>query len=82
MNYVIIEAKYLEYVDFSKIKEDNPDTLRYSLNGEKFFVKYEGDQPDFIFNITQDSVGLEEHSNQEMVQILEGPAWSKDHDPD
>ena len=39
MNYVIIEAKYLEYVDFSKIKEDNPDTLRYSLNGEKFFAK-------------------------------------------
>ena len=82
MNYVIIEAKHLEYVDFSKIKEDTPDSLRYSLNGEKFFVKYEGDQPDFIFDITQDSVGLEEHSNQEMVQILEGPAWSKDHDPD
>ena len=82
MNYIIISSEYLEYVDFSSVKENSPDTLRYSLNGEKFFVKYEGDQPDFIFNITQDSVGLEEHSNQEMVQILEGPAWSKDHDPD
>ena len=82
MNYVIIEAKYLEYVDFSTIEENSPETLRYSLNGEKFFVKYGGEQPDFIFNITQDSVGLEEHSNKEMVQILEGPAWSKNHDPD
>ena len=75
MNYVIIETKYLEYVDFSKIKEDNPDTLRYSLNGEKFFVKYGGEQPDFIFNITQDSVGLPEHSHQEILQILSGPEW-------
>ena len=82
MNYVIIEAKYLEYVDFSTIEENSPETLRYSLNGEKFFVKYEGEQPDFVFNITQDSIGLEEHSNEKMVQILEGPAWSKDHDPD
>lgn len=82
MNYVIIEAKYLEYVDFSTIEENSPETLRYSLNGEKFFVKYEGEQPDFVFNITQDSIGLEEHSNERMVQILEGPAWSKNHDPD
>jgi len=82
MNYVIIEAKYLEYVDFSTIEENSPETLRYSLNGEKFFVKYEGEQPDFVFNITQDSIGLEEHSNEKMVQILEGPAWSKNHDPD
>ena len=82
MNYVIIETKYLEYVDFSTLEEDSPETLRYSLNGEKFFVKYGGEQPDFIFNITQDSVGLEEHSNKEMVQILEGPAWSQNHDPD
>ena len=82
MNYVIIEAKYLEYVDFSTIEENSPETLRYSLNGEKFFVKYEGEQPDFVFNITQDSIGLEEHSNERMVQILEGPAWSKNHAPD
>ena len=82
MNYVIIEAKYLEYVDFSTIEENSPETLRYSLNGEKFFVKYEGEQPDFVFNITQDSIGLEEHSNEKMVQILEGPAWSKNHGPD
>jgi|TARA_Y100000593_G_C4266482_1_gene315042 hypothetical protein len=75
MNYVIIETKYLEYVNFSEVKEDNPDTLRYSLNGEKFFVKYEGDQPDFMFDITQDAVGLPEYSHQEILQILSSPEW-------
>ena len=75
MNYTIIPTKYLEYVDFSSVLEDNPNTLRYSLDGEYFFVKYEGDQPDFIFNITQDTVGLPEHSHQEILQILSGPEW-------
>lgn len=75
MNYVIIEAKHLECVDFSTIKQNNPETLRYSLNREKFLVKYEGEQPDFIFNITQDAVGLPEHSHQEILQILSGPEW-------
>jgi hypothetical protein len=75
MNYVIIETKYLEYVNFSEVKEDNPNTLRYSSNREKFFVKYEGDQPDFMFDITQDTVGLPEHSHQEILQILSSPEW-------
>ena len=75
MNYVIIKTEYLEYVDFSKIKEDSPDTLRYSLDGEHFFVKYEGEQPDFMFDITQDTVGLPEHSHQEILQILSEPEW-------
>ena len=81
-NYVIIEAKYLKYVDFSKVKEDSPDTLRYSLDGEKFFVKYEGEQPEFIYSITNDAIGLEEYTNTEIIKILEGPEWTKGHNPD
>ena len=76
MNYIIISSKYLEYVDFSSIKEDAPDTLRYSLDGEYFFVKYEGEQPEFAFNITQDAVGLEEYTHQEVIEILSGPQWT------
>ena len=75
MNYIIIQSKYLEYVDFSLVKENSPDTLRYSLDGEHFFVKYEGEQPEFAFNITQDAVGLEEYTHQEIIEILDGPQW-------
>jgi hypothetical protein len=76
MNYIIIQSKYLEYVDFSSVKEDTPDTLRCSLDGEYFFVKYEGEQPEFAFNITQDAVGLEEYTHQEIIEILSGPQWT------
>ena len=82
MNYVIIETKYLEYVDFSKVKEDSPDTLRYSLDGEHFFVKYEGEQPEFIYSITKDAIGLEEYNHAEIIEILKGPEWTTSHDPD
>ena len=76
MNYIIIPAESLDYVDFRTVKENNPNTLRYSLDGKYFFVKYEGEQPDFVFNITQDSIGLTEYSHQEIIEILKGPEWS------
>jgi len=76
MNFVIIETEYLEYVDFSTVGEDSPDTLRYSLDGKRFFVKYEGEQPEFVFNITQDAVGLKEYTHQEILEILSGPQWT------
>tara|TARA_R100000808_G_C2045897_1_gene83475 strand:- start:91 stop:339 length:249 start_codon:yes stop_codon:yes gene_type:complete len=82
MNYVIIKTEYLEYVNFSKIKEDSPSTLRYSLDGKKFFVKYEGEQPEFIYSITKDAIGLEEYNHAEIIKILEGPEWTTGHDPD
>ena len=76
MNYIIIPAESLDYVDFRTVKENNPNTLRYSLDGKYFFVKYDGEQPDFVFNITQDSIGLTEYSHQEIIEILKGPEWS------
>ena len=75
MNYIIISSEHLEYVDFSSVKENSPDTLRYSLNGKYFFVKYEGEQPEFVFNITQDAIGLEEYNHKEIIEILSGPEW-------
>ena len=75
MNYIIIQSKYLGHVDFSLVKENSPDTLRYSLDGEYFFVEYEWEQPEFAFNIAQDAVGLEEYTHQEIIEILSGPQW-------
>ena len=82
MNYVIIETNYLEYVNFSEVKENSPDTLRYSLDGKKFFVKYEGEQPEFVYSITRDAIGLDEYNHTEIIEILEGPEWTTGRDPD
>ena len=78
-NYVIVEAKYLEYVNFSQVLETNPDTVRYSIDKKKFMLKYIGEQPDFIFQITKDAIGLQEYNNSEIIEILKGVEW-KDQD--
>ena len=46
--YVIIDKDDVSSVDFSKVFETSADTLRYSLDGSKTFVKYEGNQPSFL----------------------------------
>ena len=38
--YVIIDKDEVSSVDFSKVLETSADTLRYSLDGSKTFVKY------------------------------------------
>ena len=77
MNYIIVESEYLEQVDFAEVKQTNPESLRYSLDGKYFLLKYEGDQPQFVFNITQDSIGLDEYTHEEILMILNNhPLWS------
>ena len=43
--YVIIDKDDVSSVDFSKVLETSADTLRYSNDGNKTFVKYEGNKP-------------------------------------
>tara|TARA_B100000085_G_scaffold214614_1_gene198833 strand:- start:416 stop:673 length:258 start_codon:yes stop_codon:yes gene_type:complete len=80
--YIIVDSEYIEYVNFTEVLETSPDTVRYSLNKKKFFLKYNGNQPDFVFNITQDAIGLTEYSHQEILEILEGPEWHEEHTQD
>ena len=76
MNYIIVKAEHLEKIDFSKVEQSSPESLRYSLDRELFLLKYEGDQPDFIFTITNDAIGLPEHTHSEILEILKGEEWT------
>jgi hypothetical protein len=51
--YVILESSEISSVDFSKVLEDSSNTLRYNNNNTKTFVKYTGDQPDFLNGKTE-----------------------------
>lgn len=73
--YCIIKVEDIEYIDFSKICQSSPDTMRLSNDGTKTFVKYDGEQPECLFNIAGDLVGLEEYTRDEFRKILEGPEW-------
>tara|TARA_R100000544_G_scaffold1149_1_gene611 strand:+ start:295 stop:537 length:243 start_codon:yes stop_codon:yes gene_type:complete len=43
--YVIITSSDVSSVDFTKVQETSAETLRWSNDNTKTFVKYEGDKP-------------------------------------
>jgi len=69
--YCIINSDEVGSVDFDQVLETSADTLRYSLDGTKTFVKYEGTQPFFL-------LGKTEYTHEEILSILSGPEWSSD----
>jgi len=69
--YCIIDASDVSSVDFSQVAETSTDTLRYSVDGTKTFVKYEGDQPSFLS-------GKTEYTHSEILAILSGDEWTSD----
>ena len=69
--YVIIDASEVSSVDFDQVAETSADTLRYSVDGTKTFVKYEGDQPSFLS-------GKQEYTQSEILAILATDEWTSD----
>jgi hypothetical protein len=69
--YVIINASEVSSIDFSKVLETSVDTLRYSLDGSKTFVKFEGDTPSFLD-------GKRQYNHSEIIPILQSDDWSSD----
>ena len=72
--WVIINRNEVSSVDFSKVVETSVNTLRYSTDGSKTFVKYEGSQPSFLS-------GKTEYSHSEILAILndEDGEWYTSH---
>ena len=71
MKYVIINTSDLDSVDFSQVAETSTDSLSYSLDGTKTFVKFEGDTPSFL-------IGEPQYTQEEILNILAGAEWSSD----
>jgi hypothetical protein len=69
--YVILDASEVGNVDFNQVSETSADTLRYSLDGTKTFVKFEGDTPSFL-------IGEPQYDHAEILNILSGAEWSSD----
>jgi len=69
--YIILNAPEVGNVDFDAIIQTSADTLRYSLDGSKFVVKYEGEQPSFLSDKT-------EYTHSEILTILATDEWTSD----
>jgi hypothetical protein len=69
ITYCIIDASEVSSVDFEQVAETSADTLRYSLDGSKTFVKYEGTQPFFL-------LGKTKYTHSEILVELATPEWT------
>jgi len=76
IHYCIINCDDIEAVKFADVMQTSPMSMRRSVDGTKTFVKYEGDQPEFLFAIAENAVGLTEYTHEDFLQILKGPEWN------
>ena len=67
--YVILNLDEIDSVDFDQVMETEASKIRKSVDGSKFFVKYEGEQPSFLS-------GKTEYTHSEILAILATEEWS------
>ena len=73
--YVIINANEVDSVNFGQVDETSADTVRYSLDGSKTFLKFDSDTtPSFLEGKTQ-------YSHSEILTILATDEWSDPNPP-
>lgn len=70
-NYVIIDASEVSSVDFNQVLETSAETLRFSVDGSKTFVKFEGSAPAFL-------AGKPALSHSEILEVLTGSEWTEE----
>ena len=64
--YVIYESTNIEKINFDQVIESNQNTLRYSIDGNKVILKFEGETPEFL-------KGLKQYTQDEMINIINDP---------
>ena len=72
MTYTILDISELNNIDYSEIPHHSADTVRTSLNGLQFIIKYDV-KPSFITDET-------EYTHSEILSIVSGSDWSEDID--
>jgi len=70
--YVILDASEVGNVNFDAVIQRSTDTLRYSVDGSKFVIKFEGDTPSFL-------IGEPQYTQEEILPIMHSADWT---DPD
>jgi hypothetical protein len=72
-NFAIFSLTEIEKIDFSQVLETSAETLRVSTDGTKSFIKWDGEQPEFVETL-ETLEGLYTYS--EMLEILSGEEWT------
>ena len=73
--YVIINANEVSSVNFDQVDETSENTVRFSVDGTKTFVKFDTDTtPSFLDGKTQ-------YTHSEILTILATDEWTPDEPP-
>jgi len=73
ITYVIIQAVDLPLVDFSQLLESSPDTVRYSINRVYVLLKYNGNMPQTISQLSYQGP----YTHSEIFNIMQTSEWLK-----
>jgi hypothetical protein len=71
-NFAIFSLTEIEKIEFAQVLETSAETLRVSTDGTKSFIKWDGEQPEFVETL-ETLEGLYTYS--EMLEILSGEEW-------
>lgn len=72
--FMIFNVSELSSINFNEVLETSEDTVRKSVNLEKTFVKWEGQPPQCILNLTTKEGP---YTYDEIIQILSSEEWTE-----
>lgn len=75
--YIIFNVSELPLVNFDEVLETSVDTVRKSIDQTKTFVKWDGNMPDFVNNLTTKEGP---YTYDEISQILQSSEWTQSFD--
>ena len=71
--FMIFNVSELEQIDFSQVLETSSDTVRRSIDLTKTYVKWDGDIPNCVDNLTTKEGP---YTYSEIITILSTPYWT------
>jgi hypothetical protein len=72
--YLIIPVSQLSKVDFNQVGETSIETVRKSVDQTKTFVKWEGEDPTFISQLTNTEGP---YTHEQILNILSTEEWTQ-----
>jgi hypothetical protein len=72
-NYMIFNVSELYSIDFNTVLETSADTVRKSIDESVTFVKWDGEIPECVNNLTTKQGP---YSYNEILDILSGDSWN------
>ena len=76
-HYIIIDTQDQDKVNWRYVWPKRFFDTNKNSDGSKFIVRYYGDQPDFVYDITGDAVGLPEYTIDQIHEVMNDLKWDQ-----